>query len=92
MKLPAGTSFEDWFAAYDADRSVNTCGAPSNNEDVTVDTLIGHLDVHCAASYLEAVIPKGGRVYVFTMFQPFNRPLFEALLATVRLTPETATP
>lgn len=92
MKLPAGTSFENWFAAYDADRSLNTCGAPSHNEDVTVDTLIGHLDVHCAASYLEAVIPKGGRVYVFTMFQPFNRPLFEALLATVRLTPETATP
>ena len=43
-------------------------------------------------STCEAVIPKGGRVYVLTMFQPFNRPLFEALLGTVRLTPETATP
>jgi hypothetical protein len=91
-KLPVGLSFENWFAAYDADRVKGTCGAPSLNEDVTVDGVVGHLDVHCPTSYLEAVIPKGGRVYVMTMFQPFNRPTFEALLGTVRLTPETATP
>ena len=92
-KLPAGMSFENWFAAYDADRVLGTrCGVPSLNEDVTVDGFVGKLDVHCPASYLEAVIPKGGRVYVFTMFYPYNRPLFEALLGTVRLTPETATP
>ena len=84
-------SFEDWFADYDADRVRGTCGAASLNEDVTVDGVVGKLDVHCPTMYLEAVIPKGGRAYVLTMFQPFNRPLFEAFLDTVRLTPETAT-
>lgn len=93
MKLPAGMSFDTWFAAYDADRVLGTsCGAPSLNEDITVDGVVGHLDAHCPKFYMEAVIPKGGRVYVFTMFQPFNRQLFESLLDTVRLTPRTATP
>lgn len=93
MKLPAGMSFDTWFAAYDADRVLGTsCGAPSRNEDITVDGVVGNLDVHCSTFYLEAVIPKGGRVYVFSMFHPFNRQLFESLLDTVRLTPGTATP
>ena len=92
-KLPAGMSFNTWFADYDRDRANTTCSPePSHNEDITIDGLIGRLDIHCQESYLEAVIPKGGRVYVFTMFQPFTRPLFERLLETVRLTPETAKP
>jgi hypothetical protein len=73
-------------------RTKTTCGAPSNNEDITIDGLIGRLDIHCPTWYLEAVIPTGGRVYVFTMFQPFTRPLFESFLATAHLTPATATP
>ena len=89
MKLPAGTSFVTWFAAYDADRA-KVCAAASDNEDIVVDNVIGRLDVHCPTTYLEAVVPKDGRVYVFTMFQPFSRPLFASLLDTVRLTPETA--
>jgi hypothetical protein len=96
-KLPAGMTFDAWFAAYDADRVLGTaCGAPSRNEDITIDGAVGHLDIHCSATYLEAVVPKGGRVYVFTMFAPFSldapysRPLFETLLATVHLTPTTA--
>jgi hypothetical protein len=55
-----------------------------------VDGIVGHLDVHCSSHYLEAVVSKGGRVYVLTMFSPFTRPLFESLLATVRLTPASA--
>jgi hypothetical protein len=91
MKLPAGMSFETWYAAYAADRTLGTsCGAPARDEDITVDGIVGHLDVHCAASYLEAVVSKGGRVYVLTMFTPYTRPLFESLLATVRLTPASA--
>jgi hypothetical protein len=91
MKLAGGTTFDTWFAGYDADRVVGTaCGAPSSNEDIVVDGSVGHLDVHCPTQYLEAVVPKGGRVYVFTMFTPFSRPLFESLLATVRLTPASA--
>jgi hypothetical protein len=90
MKLPAGTTFEAWFAAYDADRVLGTaCGAASRNEDIAIDGAMGHLDVHCP-KYLEAVVLKGGRVYVFTMFTPFSRPLFESLIATVHLTPATA--
>ena len=89
MKLPAGTTFEAWFAGYDADRVKGTCGRPSANEDITIDGAVGHLDVHCPA-YLEAVVPKGGRVYVFTMFTPYSRPLFERLVGSVHLTPETA--
>ncbi|HEV7809258.1 MAG TPA: hypothetical protein VGO64_01560, partial [Candidatus Limnocylindrales bacterium] len=60
------------------------------NEDITVDGARGHLDVHCPTRYLEAVVSKGGRVYVFTMFPPFSRPLFESLVDTIRLTPESA--
>ena len=91
MKLPAGVSFETWFAAYAADRTLGTsCGAPTLDEDIAVDGIVGHLDVHCSSHYLEAVVSKGGRVYVLTMFSPFTRPLFESLLATVRLTPASA--
>lgn len=90
MKLPAGTTFDAWFAGYDADRVKGTCGAPSNNESITIDGAVGRLDVHCPTAYLEAVVPKGGRVYVFTMFAPFDRPLFESLVGSVHLTPESA--
>ncbi len=91
MKLPPGTSFETWFAAYDADRTSNTpCAAGSLNEEITIDGAEGRLDVHCMTHYLEAVVPKGDRVYVFTMFVPLTRALFESLLDTTRLTPETA--
>jgi hypothetical protein len=90
MKLPAGTTFDAWFAAYDADRAKGTCGAASNNEAITIDGAIGHLDVHCPSTYLEAVVSKGGRVYVFTMFRPFNRPLFETLVGSVHLMPASA--
>jgi hypothetical protein len=90
-------SFDAWFTGYDADRVVGTaCGAPSLNEDIVIDGAVGHLDVHCSATYLEAVVPKGGRVYVFTMFAPlslnapYSRPLLETLLASVHLTPATA--
>jgi hypothetical protein len=90
MKLPAGTTFDAWFAAYDADRVKGTCGGPSLNEEITIDGAVGHLDIHCPVVYIEAVVPKGGRVYVFTMFRPFNRPLFETLIGSVHLTPTTA--
>jgi hypothetical protein len=90
-KLPVGMSFETWYADYAADRTRGTaCGSPTRDEDITVDGTVGHLDVHCPTIYLEAVVSTGGRVYVLTMFMPFTRPLFESLLATVRLTPATA--
>jgi hypothetical protein len=89
-KLPAGTTFETWFDAYDADRATGTCGAPSDNLDIAVEGLPGRLDVHCPENYIEAVVPKGGRVYVFTMYTPYTRDLFGLLLGSVRLTPETA--
>jgi hypothetical protein len=90
MKLPAATTFEAWFAGYDADRVKGTCGGPSLNEDITIDGSVGHLDIHCPALYIEAVVPKGDRVYVFTMFTPFNRPMFETLVGSVHLTPASA--
>lgn len=90
MKLPAGTTFDAWFAGYDADRVKGMCGAPSLNEDITIDGAVGHLDIHCPALYIEAVVSKGDRVYVFTMFSPFNRPMFETLVGSVHLTPASA--
>lgn len=89
-KLPVGTSFETWFAGYDADRAHGTCGAPSQNEDLAVDGVLGHLDVHCPTSYLEFVVGKGGRAYVFTMYMPTSPPLLDSILATVALDPASA--
>jgi hypothetical protein len=90
MNLPTGTSFATWYAAYDADRAKGTCGAAAMEEAVTVDGVAGRLDVHCPGFYIEAVVSKGGRVYVLTMYTPYSRPLFESLLGTVRLNPAAA--
>jgi len=89
-KLPAGMSFVTWFAAYDAHRTASTCAATSFNDTITIDGALGYLDVHCSSHYLEAVVPKGGRAYVFTMFTPYTRPMFESFLATIRLDPASA--
>jgi hypothetical protein len=89
-RLPAGTTFETWYAAYDADRAKGTCGTAAREENIAVDGVPGHLDIHCPTYYIEAVVSKGGRVYVMTMYTPYTRPLFESLLATVRLTPASA--
>jgi hypothetical protein len=35
-------------------------------------------------------VPSAGRVYVLTMYAPVTRPLFIAILDTVRLTPASA--
>ena len=59
MKLPAGMPFETWFAAYDADRTRTNCANPTGNEDVTVDGVVGHLDVHCPNEYLRGGHPEG---------------------------------
>ena len=89
-KIPAGMTFETWYAAFDAERRSGTCGAPASEETITVDGATGRLDVHCPTFYFEAVVPKGGRAYVYTVYAPVTRPVLEAILATVHLTPATA--
>lgn len=90
-RLPRGSSFETWYASYDAARRSGTCGALPLEETVTVDEVVARLDVHCPTFYLEAVVSTGGRVYVLTMYAPASRPLFQAFLDTVRLEPASAT-
>ncbi len=57
---------------------------------MTVDGVVGQLDIHCPANYTEAVVSKGGRACVLTIYGGGLRPLLLSMLATVRLTPETA--
>ena len=86
--IPAGTTFDAWYTAYDASRRKGTCGAAASMEDVVIDGVRGHLDTHCPTFYYEAVVSKGGRAYVFTLYAPTpNRPLFDSLIRTIRLTP-----
>jgi hypothetical protein len=89
--LPAGQRFEEWYAAYAATRAQNTCtGNPTLEETVVVDGVVGRLDRHCEEYFLEAVVPKGDRVYVFTLYEP-DAPLdFSGMLDSIVLTPSTA--
>jgi hypothetical protein len=80
-----GESFEQWYANYDASRSAGTCQKPANQEGVTVDGASGFIDLHCADNYLEAVVAKDRRVYVFTLWRPSSRDLFTSMLASVQL-------
>ena len=89
--MAPGETFEHWFAQYDAFRVATNCSNPSLEEPVTVDGLPGLLDRHCPTAYLEVVVAKGNRVYVFTTWQPDSL-LFSSMLDTVKLTPSTATP
>jgi hypothetical protein len=89
-KIPAGTTFDQWYAGYAAVRASGTCGSSAVEETVNVDGTSARLDLHCPTFYLEVVVPKGGRAYVFTLYSPVSRPIFEAFLATIRLTPTSA--
>jgi len=90
IALPKGTSFAAWYAAYDAFRAGGTCRAAPQSEPVTIDGVVGQLDVHCPADYVEAVVLAGGRAYVFTVYGSAQRPMLMSMLATVKLMPGTA--
>jgi len=90
IALPKGVSFATWYATYDASRAGGTCGAAPKTEPVTIDGIVGELDVHCPALYVEAVVLAGGRAYVFDLTGSAQRPLLLSMLATVKLTPGTA--
>jgi hypothetical protein len=89
-KIPTGMAFDDWYAAYDQERASGTCRAAAAAEPVSIDGAVGRLDLHCPTFYLEAVVPSGGRAYVFTLYAPASRPVFLTLLRGIDLTPATA--
>lgn len=90
--LAPGETFDRWFAAYDSSRRAGTCGAPAREETLTIDGLGGVLDLHCPSSYLEAVVHRGDRVWVFTTWHPEEMALFSTMLDSVKVTRPTATP
>jgi hypothetical protein len=83
--LAPGETFEQWYAKYDESRANGTCGLPAAQEAVQVDGASGMIDLHCATQYLETVVAKGRRVYVFTLWRPSSRDLFTSMLASVQL-------
>lgn len=83
--LAPGESFEQWYAKYDEPRAAGTCGAPARQEAITIDGADGFIDLHCPAQYLEAVVQKDRRVYVFTLWRPSSRDRFTSMLESVRL-------
>jgi hypothetical protein len=83
--LAPGESFEQWYAKYDESRSGGTCGKPANQEAMTVDGASGLIDLHCPSSYLETVVAKDRRVYVFTLWRPSSRDFFKSMLESIHL-------
>jgi len=91
VALAQGTTVEAWIEEYLAFARFKPCGTPLATEPVTIDGVVGVLDVHCAADHYEAVVVSRGRGYVINLTQiPADLKWFRQILATVRLHPENA--
>lgn len=67
------------------------CGAPrSQQAEITIDGQSGRI-VECP-NHIEATVDAGGRLYLFTLSHDRSdaRAVFDAFVATIDLTPETA--
>ncbi len=93
--LPDGVDPGNWLAGYEAagaaaDPAFKECWpAPAEMAQATIDGVPAWVRTGCGAT--DAIAFAGGRVYVLTdeVDAILNRPLFDAFLATVRLTPST---
>jgi hypothetical protein len=88
---------DDWIAEVVTGEPGPPCMAPrSTLSDIVIDGQTGKVRINCEE--IEATLVVDGRLYLFTLFlddgAPYDvaggRALFEAMMATVQLTPETA--
>lgn len=86
--LPEGVAIDAW---YDEHVSASGCGQPrSEQAEVIIDGQPGKI-AECP-DLIEATVAAGGRLYLFLLGNNRSdaRPFFDAWLATIELTPETA--
>ena len=87
-QLPDGVSIDEWVDEYVL---VGGCGVPrSQQEEITIDGVSGRI-AECA-HLIEATVVAGGRLYLFILGHSRTdaRAFFDAWVATIDLTPETA--
>jgi hypothetical protein len=87
-ETPAGVSIDEW---VDDHVSPDGCGVPrGEQEELTVDGQPGRI-TECP-SRIEATVVSGGRLYLFALLHTRSdaRAFFDAWVATIDLTPETA--
>lgn len=90
-KLPDGLSVDGWVDEHVTPRTAGGCGVPrSQQTEVTIDGQPGRV-AECA-NQIEATVLAGGRLYLFVVYRdaPDAMALFDAWVATIDLTPETA--
>ena len=87
-KIPDGVSIDDWYDEY---VSPSGCGVPRSQQvEITIDGRLGRV-IECP-SQIEATVVAGGRLYLFMLGHERSdaRAFFDAWIATIDLTPETA--
>jgi hypothetical protein len=97
--IPDGAPVDDWIVQHLTHSDVPACSAPRDSlETVAVDGQAGRLRGFCdSAAEIEVTVVVGRRVYLFTLFrgeratvEAEERALFDAMLATIQLSPEDA--
>lgn len=87
-RIPDGVSIDAWVDAY---VSPGGCGVPRSQQvEITIDGHSGRIS-ECP-NEIDATVVAGGRLYLFILLhgRPDARAFFDAWLATIDLTPETA--
>ncbi len=94
--IPAGVSIDEWVDERITPRAAGGCGVPrSQQPEVTIDGQSGRTS-ECrptnGTGTIQATVVTGGRLYFFTLGHGRSdaRAWFDAWIATVDLTPETA--
>ena len=95
--IPDGVSIDAWVDEYVTPMAAEGCGVPrSQQAEITIDGQPGRI-AECADAdedgRVEATVVAGGRLYLFTLVHDSRsdaRALFDAWVATIDLTPETA--
>jgi hypothetical protein len=86
--IPDGVAIDAW---YDENVSPSGCGVPrSQQPEITIDGQSGRI-AECP-NLIEATVVAGGRLYLFMLAHERSdaRAFFDAWVATIDLTPETA--
>ncbi len=90
--IPSGVSIDEWVDEYVTPLLAGGCGVPrSQQAEITIDEQSGRV-AECA-THFEATVVAGGRLYLFNLYRDGRdaRAMLNAWVATIDLTPETAT-
>jgi hypothetical protein len=89
--IPDGVSIDDWVDQFVTPKLAGGCSVPrSLQAEITIDGESGKI-AECQ-DQIEATVVAGGRLYLFTLGHNRSdaRAFFDAWMATIDLTPETA--